>query len=283
MCQSLPVFTIIIPTYNQADLLSKALHSVINQTYEKWEAIVIDNYSADNTKDVVEKLHDCRIRYIPFRNQGIIAASRNRGIALSHGKYIAFLDSDDLWYPEKLSSCLEVLSQGFDAVCHGMWIRHKGKLTQKILPALIQDNVFESLLFSGNSGITTSAIIVDKKSLEKFGVFSEDEQLVTAEDYDLWLRLSEHNIKWVFLSEVLGEYYVHGKNASRNIDKQMNAEETIVLAHFSRRGYNSAGKRLLLKKRRLMIAFRAGKRAVDSGLLRESIPFFIQGLARIWS
>jgi glycosyltransferase involved in cell wall biosynthesis len=283
MHQRSPVFTVIIPTYNQADLLIKALKSVINQTYENWEALVIDNYSEDNTKDIVENLHDCRIQYVPFRNQGVIAASRNRGITLSRGEYIAFLDSDDLWYPEKLSSGLKVLSQGFDAICHGMWTRHKGVLTQKILPSQFQENVFESLLFNGNSGITTSAIIIDKKMLEKFGGFSEEEQLVTAEDYDLWLRLSDNKMKWAFLSNILGEYYIHDKNASKNINKQMNAEDTIVLAHFARKGYSTFGKCLLLKKRRLMIAFRAGKRAYDSGFLMASLPLFVKGLAKIWA
>ena len=107
MNSSSPMVSVIIPTFNQAELLQKALQSVSNQTFQDWEAIVIDNHSQDTTKEIVESMNDSRISYEVFSNQGIIAASRNLGINLAKGNYIAFLDSDDLWYPSKLSTCLE--------------------------------------------------------------------------------------------------------------------------------------------------------------------------------
>ena len=100
--------SVIIPTYNHANFLSKTLKSVINQTYSNWEAIVIDNHSKDNTDEVVAKFKDSRIILYKIKNNGIIAKSRNLGIEHANGKWIAFLDADDWWYPDKLKTCLNL-------------------------------------------------------------------------------------------------------------------------------------------------------------------------------
>ncbi|MDP2842393.1 MAG: glycosyltransferase family A protein, partial [Acetobacterium sp.] len=90
-----PLVSVVIPTYNHAGFLREALESLVAQTFSDWEALVVNNYSEDDTLDVVEAFNDPRIRVENFRNNGVIGASRNRGIRLSKGKYIAFLDSDD--------------------------------------------------------------------------------------------------------------------------------------------------------------------------------------------
>ena len=97
-----PTVCVIVPTYNHAPLLKKALESLIAQTFTDWEVVVINNFSGDDTIQIVESFNDSRIRITNFRNSGVIAASRNEGLRLAKGKYIAFLDSDDLWYPNKL-------------------------------------------------------------------------------------------------------------------------------------------------------------------------------------
>lgn len=115
--------TVVIPTYNHAEFLKRALDSVVAQTYKDWEAIVVNNFSTDNTIVIVESFNDERIRLINFRNNGIIAASRNRGIEAARGKYVAFLDSDDIWYPEKLQVCLDQAETGAQLICHGeLWV-----------------------------------------------------------------------------------------------------------------------------------------------------------------
>jgi len=111
--------SVVIPTYNHANFLEGALNSVIAQSYQNWEAIVVNNFSTDNTIEVINKLNDPRIRRIDFKNNGIIAASRNVGINKSKGDYIAFLDSDDVWYQNKIENCVAKLDNGFDVVCHG--------------------------------------------------------------------------------------------------------------------------------------------------------------------
>lgn len=278
MCGKNPVVSVIIPTYNQAELLQKALESVINQTFQNWEAVVIDNHSQDNTKEIIEMMNDGRIRYVVFSNQGIIAASRNLGINHANGDYIAFLDSDDLWYPSKLSTCLEYFKKGADAVCHGMWIRKDGVLESKFIPDPPNQNLYETLLFNGNTIITTSTVILNKKCLKKFGVFSEDVSIVTTEDYDLWLRLAKNNIHWIIIPEILGEYTMHSKNASNNIKRQMMAEDVVTMKYFIERNSSSVYDRLIIRKSRMMIAFRAGRRVQQSGNLIESIPYVMRGL-----
>jgi len=279
----LPLVSVIIPTYNQADLLQAALQSVVRQTFQDWEAIVIDNNSEDCTKEIVASFNDRRIRYVAFSNKGIIAASRNHGIHLATGENIAFLDSDDLWYPSKLSNCLDCIERGADAVCHGLWIRKDGLLQNTIIPTPQARKVYQTLLYKGNSIIATSAAVMRKKCFNNFGVFSEDPEIVTAEDYELWLRLSKNNIRWGFIPEVLGEYIVHGKNASSNVNRQMLAEERVVIQYFKKNNAPDINERVSYRKRRMMLVFRAGMRIWQSGHRYDSIPYFIKGLSRIFS
>ena len=282
MKSPIPKISIIIPTYNQAALLEKALQSVTAQTFQDWEAIVIDNHSTDRTKDVVDAMQDSRIRYMTFSNHGIIAASRNLGIRMAAGSVIAFLDSDDLWYPSKLSSGLGCMDRGADAICHGLRIRKDGVLEGVINPKPGILDVFKILLFQGNSGLATSAVMVKKECFDRLGVFSENPLMVTAEDYELWLRFSKHLVRWGFLAEVYGEYTVHGKNASGNIEKQMLAEDRIVITYFSAWKNPPLRELLSYRKRRMMIVFRAGIRIWQSGNRCASLPYLLKGISRLF-
>jgi len=277
-----PTVSVIIPTYNQAGLLHAALQSVINQTFQEWEAIVIDNHSIDNTREIVESLNDSRIRYVTFSNKGIIAASRNHGIHLAWGDTIAFLDSDDLWYPAKLATCLASFRQGADAVCHRLWIRKDGMLQKKLIPIPASQNFYTILLYKGNSFIATSSVMIKKQCIDRFGVFSEDPGMVTAEDYELWLRLSKNNIRWGCIPEVLGEYTIHSKNASSNVKRQMLAEENVVKKYFKEIDSPRINEQLSYRKRKMMLVFRAGMRVWQSGHHCDSIPYFFKGVSRIF-
>jgi len=114
------LISVVIPTYNRADDLKKAIESVINQTYADWELLVIDNHSTDHTREIIDNINDKRIRLFEIDNQGVIAASRNLGINNSKGKYVAFLDSDDIWTEDKLEKSMFWLNQGYDVVYHDM-------------------------------------------------------------------------------------------------------------------------------------------------------------------
>jgi glycosyltransferase involved in cell wall biosynthesis len=116
--------SIIIPTYNHASYLGRALRSVINQTYTNWEAIVIDNHSTDNTDQVMSNFKDPRIKYLKINNDGVIAKSRNKGIEIAKGKWVAFLDSDDWWTSDKLKVCLSFANDNVDLIYHDLKIEH---------------------------------------------------------------------------------------------------------------------------------------------------------------
>ena len=107
---STPLVTVVIPTYNHARYLGRALQSVIDQTYTNWEVVVIDNHSMDDTDEVITSYADPRINYLKIHNHGVIATSRNAGIRAAKGEWIAFLDSDDIWYPNKLHECIAAIS-----------------------------------------------------------------------------------------------------------------------------------------------------------------------------
>src|SRR5690349_3602213 len=103
----MPKVSVIIPTYNRAQFIARAVDSVLEQTYKDFEIIVIDDGSSDNTQEIL-KAYEGKIRYVYQQNKGISAA-RNRGIQEAKGEYIAFLDSDDVWKPEKLSVQVAIL------------------------------------------------------------------------------------------------------------------------------------------------------------------------------
>jgi glycosyltransferase involved in cell wall biosynthesis len=193
--------SIIIPTYNRASYIQKALDSVFKQTYRDFEVIVIDDGSSDNTKEVLQKYGN-RIRYSYQDNHGISHA-RNTGIRNSKGDYIAFLDSDDYWLPEKLNRQIELFhtnpEYGMVASCCAS-IRLDGSYRDKNRPGksgwILKD------LFQANF-IRTSSAVIKKDCFDRVGVF--DEQLKECEEYDLWLRIAAQ-FPIGFINESLAVY-----------------------------------------------------------------------------
>lgn len=257
-----PVVSVVIPTYNHAQFLRKALDSVCNQTFTDWEAIVVNNYSEDDTEAVVASFVDPRIRLEPFRNNGIIAASRNLGIKLSRGEYIAFLDSDDSWHPKKLARSKVVLDEGNDLVCHGeIWMKNDVEF-RKVFYGPVERSNYHSLLF-GRNCISTSAVTVRKTCLEKVGGFSENAAFAMVEDYELWLKLSSAGFRFAFIDEMLGVFNIHSANNSRAVVRQMHAELAVLEKHFSQRGKWSFSDKLRRLRRLGRVYFAYGVRGLS--------------------
>jgi glycosyltransferase involved in cell wall biosynthesis len=267
----LPMISVVMPTYNQAHFLRDAVRSVLAQDYPRWELIIINNFSEDDTTKVVESFSDPRIHCEDFQNFGVIAASRNRGIELSRGRFIAFLDSDDLWYPPKLSTCLGAMTDWIDAVCHGMQIREDGILKRPLIPSPIEGDLYGTLLFRGNSSIATSSVMIRKECLARAGGFCEDREIVSCEDYELWLRLARNGTRFLILDTILGEYTVHRKGLSRNIRRQSDAEAEIVAREFRQISDNSPTKLFRKKLRTALIHLRAARRFQSAGMYREAV------------
>lgn len=223
--------SVVIPTYNHAPMLLEALRSVQAQTFTGWEAVVINNFSTDNTIQVVESFHDPRIRLVNFRNNGVIAASRNVGIRKAHGNLIAFLDSDDVWYPEKLERCLARFADGADLVCHAELWREDGVERHEVCYGPASRSDYKSLLYKGNC-LSTSAVVVKKTVLEMVGCFSENPSIVTAEDYDLWLNLARNGCRMAFIRDALGEYRIHCSNESKGVIRNANAILYVMDHHY---------------------------------------------------
>ena len=187
--KGVPQVSVVIPTYNSATMVVQAVESVLSQTYHDFEILVVDDGSTDNTQQAIGRFGDL-VRYFKQKNQGVSAA-RNAGIKQARGEYIAFLDSDDIWLPDKLAEQVpwlntdpnvglvycdwSVVSNG--CVAHSSFLRH--------LPANSGD-VFDDLIQSGF--ILTSGVVVRRACLDDVGDF--DKSLTIAQDYDLWLRIS---------------------------------------------------------------------------------------------
>lgn len=211
-----PLVSIVIPTYNRARDIDRALRSVLAQTYSHWEALIVDNHSSDNTDDVVKSFSDSRIRLLKIHNDGVIAASRNLGIKHARGEYIAFLDSDDWWMPQKLEESLRYLVQGADVVYHDLFLVTRSDqriFWRKERTRRLKPPVFRDLLVNGNA-LNNSSVVVRKSIFQKIGGMSEDIALVAMEDYDAWLRAAKFTEKFKRVPRTLGYYWANGGNIS---------------------------------------------------------------------
>ena len=277
MNASMPLISIVIPTYNHANFLKAAIDSVVAQTYRNWQAIIVNNFSDDNTIQIVSDFKDERISLINFSNDGVIAASRNEGIRNARGEFVAFLDSDDIWRPEKLARCVVALAAGSDIVCHGELWTGVDAPERVVMYGPRSRATYAKLLYRGNC-ISTSATIVRRSLLTRLNGFDERPEFVTAEDYDLWMRITRETTNISFVPEVLGEYRRHGGNASNAVIKNMSAELAVIEDHFSRQDRSFV--RLCRQRHRRARAFYGAARALDStGTRATSLKYFARSFA----
>jgi len=218
-------FSIVIPSYNRKNYLKKAIESVLNQSYEYYEIIVIDNNSIDGSQGYIKSLKRKNIILIITDNFGSIAKSRNIGIENSKGNWISFLDSDDFWHSKKLENVKDkIFKESPDIVSHDTYIinnkdevcsyRKCGTNKKKILKELI----------SKRNLYGTSAISIRKSFLRKHNLFFDESlNIATSEDYDFWTRLIIKKAKVSNIKKGLGFYKIHDNNASKNNLKQYQA------------------------------------------------------------
>ncbi|MCX8044072.1 MAG: glycosyltransferase [Desulfobacterota bacterium] len=196
-----PTVSVLIPTYNRAHLINKAIDSVLAQTYQDIEIVVIDDGSTDNTKEVIGK-YGRDIIYVYQENRGI-AGARNTGFLHCSGKYIAFLDSDDYWLPQKLERQIALFEQHPEygmVACQCASIDAQGHFRKKNRPG--RSGWILEALFHKNF-IRTSAAVVTKPCIQTIGFF--DETLRECEEYDLWLRIAAQ-FPIGFINEPLAVY-----------------------------------------------------------------------------
>jgi glycosyltransferase involved in cell wall biosynthesis len=207
----MPKISAIIITFNRADFLKKAIESVLNQTNPNFELLILDNSSTDNTEEIVKSFRDKRVRYIKHQPLNISQA-RNLGLKESKGDYIAFLDDDDEWLPEKLEKELEIFNQGNGklGLAYGGFIRidENGKEFEWHIPTL-KGNIFEPYLCRQDPLTGSASNPLIKKSVFKI-VGEFDENLSSSEDWEFYIRLFE-KFEADFTSEPVVKIRSHSK------------------------------------------------------------------------
>jgi len=207
--------SVVIPTYNRASFLEETIDSVLAQTFQRFELIVVDDGSTDGTQEILSGYGE-KIRVITQANQGPSAA-RNRGIEEAKGEWIAFLDSDDAWKPDKLKKQIQFITDHPETkICQTeeLWIRngkrvnprkkhemHSGWIYEKCLPLCI---------------VSPSSVMIHRDVFEKVGLF--DETMPACEDYDLWLRIAPHYPIFLVREQLIVKQGGHSDQQSRVVE-----------------------------------------------------------------
>jgi len=226
-----PLISVVVATHNHAHFLPECLNSIKTQTYDNYELIVVDNGSTDNTKEVIESLAWDKLRYYYQNDTGSVAGPRNTGIKLAKGEYIAFLDSDDLWYKEKLQEVAKALKNnpGIDILSHNLIQRKNGKIGSIMREGPSKKDMFKHLLTI--NCLAGSAAMVKRDILLKIGGFDENKDFVHVEDYETWLRIAYKGGKFFFIDKILGEYRLHDSNLSHDFKRALLNEIKVVDKH----------------------------------------------------
>lgn len=212
--------SVIMPTYNHAIYIKEAIQSVFNQGLDDIEIIVIDNYSIDNTLEVISDFDDARIRVIQLNNKGIIAASRNAGIRIAQGKYIAFLDSDDIWENGKLIKQLSYFNKRkeYMLISTNMITFTTDGIEKTWIKMTRNEKItFRKLLWMNK--ISNSSVIMKKEVVDIVGYLDESPDIRTVIDYNYWLRVVlKIPGSILILKEPLLKYRIHESNVSKESD-----------------------------------------------------------------
>ena len=233
--------SVIIPTYNRGNLIYKSIKSVLNQTYKNLEIIVVDDGSTDNTKEEIEKIVDEKIRYIKLLKNSGASNARNIGIKESTGKYLTFVDSDDILYPNKIeiqvknminkNSNLDfckinvINNSSYSYFIPNIWQEN----------SILEGNIFNELISRGNF-ISTQAILVRKKFMLNY-LF--DPEMPRLQDYDVILRMIP-KVKISYTKEVLVDLHLQNDSLTRTPIKLKQAINKLLKKEYN---FNASQKR----------------------------------------
>ncbi|MCL2792967.1 MAG: glycosyltransferase family 2 protein [Spirochaetaceae bacterium] len=228
-----PMISVVIPVYNRSDLLQEAVKSVISQNFADFELIIIDDHSEEDIKRVVEAIPligSISLKYFRLqKHSGMPGFVRNCGCKIAEARYIAFLDSDDLWLPGKLEKQIALVGYSKVSICHTreIWQRGDKIVSQASQRHKREGDIFEDSLVKCIIGPST--VIMERELFEKHGGFREDIEI--AEDYEFWLRITESALvgyideplvvkragDWEQLSEKYGQIEIFRINALKQL------------------------------------------------------------------
>ncbi len=270
--------SVIIPAYNSARFLPETIESVLAQTYKDYEIIVVDDGSTDNTREILAPYFD-KIKYIYQQNQGA-AKARNTAIKHSQGEYIAFLDADDVWLPEKLHIQVDYLNNNpeiamvyslslsinIDGKQIGKKSRHRNLYSGDIFNKLFVKNFF-----------TTSTVVVRKRVLNTIGLF--DESLINSQDRDLWLRITRE-FRVSGIDKHLCKYrQTPGSLSKKNRENVFKFRRLVIEQHYKASQESSRPiAPVLYKKALARLFFRIGKQYLAWGDRQKALENFFLSL-----
>lgn len=230
----MPIVSIVLPTYNRAYIISRAIGSILNQTFTDFELIVVDDGSVDNTKEVIDAFKDSRIKYVCHEKNKGISAARNTGTALAQGAFIAGQDSDDMWLPQYLERALKVFATVGPRV-GVVYTRIQKKMrdgTIVLVPPLdfypTSGNLHEKLL-EGNF-ITMQAAIMRRECFDSIGGFEKNREFDSIYEWSFLLSLSQR-YEFAFVPDVGLEITVFEDSVTSNQAKRLRARELTFLKH----------------------------------------------------
>jgi glycosyltransferase involved in cell wall biosynthesis len=292
-----PEVTVVIATYNHAHLLGRALVSVLCQTVQDYEVIVVDDASEDGTAEVVGRLDDRRIRLVRLRKHGGAARAWNIAVGQARGEWVAFLDSDDEWLPRKLELQLgrarEQAGKAI-AVVYCRYYRQGADGERALLPTrpLPEGDVLDELL-TGGGVPTTSGYLVRRDALLQVGGF--DEALQSAQDLNLLLRLASASQRFTAVHEPLFIKHNHAGRQIRTdpfakiagfraIDRRWGAlmQERLGLEAYEHWREERSRKISRLHRRHLKRVVRSGSRSQAWRYAMRMVPFFPWGARFLW-
>lgn len=226
-----PKVSVVIPTYNRAHLLPRAIQSVLDQTYQDLEIIIVDDGSRDNTERVIKNFKDERIRYIQHNQNKGASAARNTGIRESRGKYIAFQDSDDEWFSNKLEKQIEAFADAppeVGIVYSGFYrIEADRKLYLPSDQLSLKEGNIHNELLKGNF-VGTPTVLMKKECFRNQRYFNES--LPALEDWELWIELSKY-YTFRYIKKPLLCSYSTPNSINLNENNMLKAHEIILLTH----------------------------------------------------
>ncbi len=211
--------SVIIPAYNSEAFITESIESALNQTYPNLEVVVVNDGSTDGTEGALSAFRD-RIIYIKKENGGP-ASARNLGIKKSSGEYICFLDADDKYLPKKVEKQVAYLNEHPDvglvfsdaSILGGGFFAQRESIHEAM--PIYQGYVFPRLFI--RNFILNLTVMIRREVLEKSGLFDEDRELISIEDYELWLRIAMH-YPVGYINERLASYRIHSSNISSNLE-----------------------------------------------------------------
>jgi glycosyltransferase involved in cell wall biosynthesis len=209
----MPFFSVIIPSYNRYEALQRAIASVNSQTYKDFELIVVDDGSEDETQQI-EPMYNNYLKYIRQSNRGVSSA-RNTGIITSNSPFIAFLDSDDQWLPDKLQEQYKYIKENPGTAIHQtdeIWIRNGRRVNSMNRHAKSDGNIFLRSLEL--CMVSPSSVVIKRELFDAYGLF--DVNLPVCEDYDLWLRITGYERIGLIRKNLIIKYGGHDSQLSKS-------------------------------------------------------------------